>query len=439
MKKFQQVTKKIVIVAVIVAVASVQLFGISGFFSAKSASAYNLKAEGDAPEWNCGTGGVGPGVLGSCVPIEVDADINRGIRNMLKNIFTGILYGTSTALGNWLTQQINRKLRIRDYYGYNKSVANTIYRTRAIFESTLSPDGRYATDYFYDRVLKGGPDYNEIKSYLDNPALATRQALLGNASGEADSSDPNFYLQLALSGSYGTQPEDWYQIYGDRALQVRSEANNASALEILGSEGYKATREKTDIDTLAQFRTPDFWKDSSAPNSASSPKFGQIQGGGTAAAKAIQVAMQRVLNRDYLNTSVITAASAELSAWALFRTLNGGIFGGSTLAIGNKILGDILYRDPNAHEDTSGEEEGGPPVNVCTNTIVNGFFTEPSETNCVPVQAPSDLLDDDGDGISNGADVYPKCDNRVDKDKDYAPAGPAGYNCDRDDSDPNVQ
>ena len=70
---------------------------------------------------------------------------------------------------------------------------------------------------------------------------------------------------------------------------------------------------------------------------------GQIQGGGTAAAKAIQVAMQRVLNRDYLNTSVIEAASAEMSAWALFRTLNGGIFGGNTLAIGNKILGDILY------------------------------------------------------------------------------------------------
>ena len=135
MKKFQQVTKKIVIVAVIVAVASVQLFGISGFFSAKSASAYNLKAEGDAPEWNCGTGGVGPGVLGSCVPIEVDADINRGIRNMLKNIFTGILYGTSTALGNWLTQQINRKLRIRDYYGYNKILMNheSVQNSKRIF------------------------------------------------------------------------------------------------------------------------------------------------------------------------------------------------------------------------------------------------------------------------------------------------------------------
>lgn len=401
--------------------------------------------EGDKQEWDCGTNGYGPGRFGSCVPIEVTADPNRGSRNTLKNILTAVLYGGGAAMGQWIAKKINDSLKIRDYYGYDRSVKDQVYRYRILFEKYLDPTTRRLVDISYDSVARGGVDYNRVSADVNAIARANlgftppsnSQTPRSGATAQQNQAffdDPNFYQKLAMLGAPNTRPTDIYFNLQSQALDLQSEASRASALELGTSEGYKSTRSQSDLNLLKpQQNRPDSFYNNTGK--AINELTGQIRTPGGYAAKAVQVAIQRLLNRDYLSTNVTYAAITEGAAWGFFKILNGGLFGGGTAAIGgsspassNPAAGkaETFYKDPNAvtgtdpagSEDTngSGNNNGSGNTNGSGNHVVvnnrelpneGEVFTELTAPKCdsKPVNGMYTFYG----GVRKFSDVYEGC------------------------------
>ena len=377
-----------------------------GFFAlaeVPKAQAFGI-SEGDKPEMDCGLAGIGPGLFGSCVPIQVAADPNRGWRNVLKNIATGVLYGFSTSMGQWMAQEINNKLKIRDYYGYNRSLKDMVYRYRIIFGKYLDPQTRMLADITYDSVTRGGANYNQISNILwaqsRNNFNTTRYPL--------DPANPNFYSNLALAGQWGSSPYDMYHIASDQAFTNRSEAAESAAAEIAAGEGYKSTRDTTFLNNVSAPKTPPFY----GAGSPITPTSGMIQTPGAYAAKAVQVAIQRLLNRDYLNTNVTTAASTEVATWVFFRMLNGGLFGGQTATPGNVTAGETFYQNPDARTNTSdsGTNPDANPMPPCDMSTGNPMILDAHTTGvaCNPVYLRSCDINP-VNGMFTGSSVDPGC------------------------------
>ncbi|MCL5436105.1 MAG: hypothetical protein M1275_03425 [Patescibacteria group bacterium] len=382
---------KFLLIFVLALVAFTPLGNVAFVLSTPTARAFDFSGEGDKMELDCGVNGIGPGLFGSCVPIQVAADPNRGTRNVLKNIFTATLYGAGIAMGKWIGSQLNKKLQITDYYGYNRSLSDVVFRYRILFDKYLDPTDRKLVDMGYDEVFRGGMNYSRV--YVDLSTITTQQPAVKNlpkvnatplgSSNSAAFQDPGIYPQLALLGAQET-PETLYFKYQGAAIATKNQAQSSAASEIANSEGYKSSRNKDDLAALAQLstnpalRTSDFYKTGKVtyPGSGGATvnftlgdTSGQIRSPGGYVAKVVQVSVQRLLNRDYLTNNVLYAAITEGSAWAFFRLFSGGIFGSNTAALGQTPnsgnLGETTYKNANALTDTNAESGNATQVCQC--------------------------------------------------------------------------
>lgn len=415
-------SKKTLIVFLLVAMSFTPLASFRFIPLTPQAQAFKINAEGDNTEWDCGLNGIGPGLFGSCVPIQVAADPNRGVRNVLKNIFTAVLYGAGVAFGQWLGSAINKKFQITDYFGYNMSVRDVAYRYRILFDKYLDPIDRKLVDIGYDVAFRGGPNFNVLYPNLQQLSQVVMQqgglrlpslnpGPLGATQNLAAFQDPSIYARLALLGAQET-PESLYFNYLGASVATQAQAQHAADLETLVSDGYKSSRDRAELDTLAKYatnpnaRSPDFYANRPGVGQILLTT-GQIRSPGAYVAKVVQVAVQRSLNRNYLNTNVLYAAIAEGSAFAFFRLFSGGIFGHGTAALGQTrqsgSLGETTYVNPNAITNTgdeAGPSGGGGGGNA----------------QC------ADGADNDGDGFIDSAD--PQCDSPLDNDESSAGGSP---------------
>ncbi|MBI4054293.1 MAG: hypothetical protein HY397_03115 [Candidatus Doudnabacteria bacterium] len=375
MKVFNSNTTKLLTIILITAFVFESSAGLYLLFEPKPAEALLIggslggAAEGDVLEMNCG--GLGGAIItGLCVPTQIEADIMRGFRNVKKNFWTILLYALSGALGQWLTGLINNKLKIRDYYGYNRSLKDILYRYRILFENYLDPTTRELVDIAYDSVARGGISYSRVGRAVEQYAKDTLGFPLPTKTPRGGTApiffqDMEFFAKGALSGQENTQAADWYFNFQEQGMALQSQANQASAQEVSNAEGYKSTRLKADLDKLAPgIRTPPFYQ-----GSIINPRVGLIQAPGSYGARVVQVTVQRLLNKDYLPTSVIEAMVLEAAQWGFFRLFSGGLFGSGSQAVGgqnqglgNPTSGEEFYKDPTSRTDTGDGACGGNTV-----------------------------------------------------------------------------
>ncbi len=336
----------------------------------------------DSLDTGCSMGGI----AGDCVPILLQSDPKRGTNNNIKNILTSILYGATIAFGKWMQHSIDSRLGIRDYYGYNRSLKDVIYKYRILFETYLDPDTRRLADIAFETVLRGQVDYNQVKVILNTRSTN----VFSEVRNPIVPSNPDFYTNLALSGQWGASPYDQYHIVNDQAFANQSESAASAAQEVSQSQGYKSSRTKADLAALTAPKNQAFYSDALKIT----PSTGQIVTPGFVAAKALQISMQKLMEHYKLTTNTTAAVASEIALDLFFSLPIGQIFKKDTAAVGNTTQSDTFYKN-GAITDTGSALNMPPPAAPLPNcnidsdgdgandSIVDSATGMPT-TNCTP-------------------------------------------------------